>query len=168
MRFSAPFFIFPAALVLAFAGCTPKAAAPQEATPVAAPQPAVAGPRVIDLIPTGDQIKFTTKLIEAKPNEELKIVLKNSGTNGAMVHNFILLDPETDIESFAQAAAAAKATDYFPPDYADGAIVHSKTVGPGQTVELVFKAPATPGKYEYLCSYPGHYLIGMRGVLEVK
>ena len=33
--------------------------------------------------------------------------------------------------------------------------------------KLYFKAPADPGKYEYICTYPGHGLT-MWGILHVK
>ena len=35
-------------------------------------------------------------------------------------------------------------------------------------VEVTFDAPKAPGKYDFVCSFPGHYLAGMRGVLVVK
>jgi plastocyanin len=40
-------------------------------------------------------------------------------------------------------------------------------VGAGETSEVTFKAPATPGSYTYLCSFPGHYAMGMKGTLTV-
>jgi plastocyanin len=40
--------------------------------------------------------------------------------------------------------------------------------GPGETVEVVFTAPAKPGKYPYVCTFAGHCLAGMRGTLIVK
>ena len=47
-------------------------------------------------------------------------------------------------------------------------IAHTKVLGPGEKEELVFKAPAEPGDYDYICSFPGHYLTGMKGLLTVK
>ena len=37
----------------------------------------------------------------------------------------------------------------------------------GNTYKLYFKAPTTPGKYEYICTYPGHGLT-MWGTLVVE
>jgi plastocyanin len=31
-----------------------------------------------------------------------------------------------------------------------------------------FGAPAKPGSYTYLCTFPGHFVAGMKGVLVVK
>ena len=40
--------------------------------------------------------------------------------------------------------------------------------GPKQSGTITFRAPAEPGAYTYLCSFPGHYLSGMKGVLLVR
>jgi azurin len=40
-------------------------------------------------------------------------------------------------------------------------------VEPGRRAELAFTAPATPGRYPYLCTFPGHWRM-MRGVLIVE
>jgi len=31
-----------------------------------------------------------------------------------------------------------------------------------------FAAPAAPGRYPFICSFPGHAQVGMRGVLIVE
>ena len=45
-------------------------------------------------------------------------------------------------------------------------LAHTKLLGPGEEDSVIFTAPS-PGKYEYLCTFPGHFGI-MRGVLTVK
>ena len=37
----------------------------------------------------------------------------------------------------------------------------------GESDTLRFHAPKQPGKYPYICSFPGHYLV-MRGVMVVE
>ena len=78
--------------------------------------PADAGPRTIE-ITAGDNMRFSVTLIEAKPGEELKVVLTNIGTAPieAMGHNWTLLKVGTDVTAFANAAAVAKDTGYIPP-----------------------------------------------------
>ena len=36
-----------------------------------------------------------------------------------------------------------------------------------QKAEITFTAPAAPGSYPYICTFPGHWRI-MRGVLVVE
>jgi len=40
-------------------------------------------------------------------------------------------------------------------------------VEPTRRTELNFTAPSAPGRYPYLCTFPGHWRI-MRGVLIVE
>ena len=58
--------------------------------------------------------------------------------------------------------------DYLPPALSDMVLAHTERVGGGETTEVVFTASETPGEYEYLCSFPGHYAAGMKGFLIVS
>lgn len=159
-----------------FAGCSKKespssaASTPAPSAPSAPAKPAApAGPRVVE-IEAGDNMKFNVTAIEAKPGEEIKVVLKNIGAipKEAMGHNWVLLKAGTDGTVFANAALAAKATDYIPDSMKDQVIVATKLIGPKETTEISFKAPTEPGDYPFLCSFPAHYVMGMKGTLTVK
>jgi azurin len=126
-------------------------------------------PRVVEL--TGnDQMKFSVTTIAAKPGETLTVRLKSIGTlpKIAMAHNFVLLAAGTDAAAFANAAAMASTTAYIPPAQKAKVLANTAMAGPGETVEVTFKVPAKPGSYTYLCSFPGHFLAGMKGLLVVK
>jgi hypothetical protein len=46
-------------------------------------------------------------------------------------------------------------------------VLHSTTlVKPGETMRLAFTAPAEPGEYIYVCTFPGHW-VRMYGVMLV-
>jgi azurin len=125
-------------------------------------------PRVVEM--TGnDQMKFSVTTINAKPGEMLTVRLKAVGTMPkiAMAHNFVLLALKTDPAAFANAAVMASATGYVPAAQKAKVIAHTGLAGNGETVEVTFKVPAA-GTYDYICSFPGHFLAGMRGKLVVK
>ena len=42
----------------------------------------------------------------------------------------------------------------------------TKLVEPGETVTVQFKAPAEPGQYPYVCTFPAHWRV-MNGILNV-
>jgi azurin len=158
---------------VALSGCgqketasAPAAAAPAAAAPAAAP--AAAAPRVIE-ITANDTMKFNLVSIEAKVGETIKIVLTNNGTlpKEAMGHNLVILKPGTDGAAFSAAAMTAKATDYVPDSLKDQVIAHTKLLGPKGTDEIVLK-DLKAGEYPYLCSFPAHFAVGMKGVLIVK
>lgn len=128
-----------------------------------------AGARTIELVGT-EKMKFDKEEIVAKPGETLHIVLKAEGTmpKAIMAHNFVLLKPTADVAEFNKAAFNARPTDFIPPEKKDDVIANTALAGAGETVEVTFKAPAKAGSYNFLCSFPGHYAMGMRGKLIVK
>jgi len=150
----------------------PQATAPKPAgakPPAAAAAKGAAGARTVELT-GGDDMKYNTTTITAKPGETLHIVLKSIGTipKMAMAHNFVLLALGANVDEFIKAAAGASATDYVPADQKPHVLASTKLAGPGETVEATVKVPAKPGSYPYLCSFPGHYVAGMKGTLVVK
>ena len=113
-------------------------------------------------------MKFSLATIEAKPGEELKIVLTNIGTlpKEAMGHNFVLLKAGTDARAFGMASATAKDTEYIAPAMKDKVIAATPILGPKKSAEVTVKL-TEPGEYPYICSFPGHVAL-MKGVLIVK
>lgn len=123
-------------------------------------------------IEANDKMKYDVTAIEAKPGQQIVVTLKNVGTTPkfSMGHNFVLLDRivnEQNVMRFLDAASTEAAHDYVPPGNKD-VIAHSKLLGPGETDTVTFNAPQIPGDYLYLCSFPGHYAQGTKGILTVK
>ena len=91
-------------------------------------------------------------------------------------HNLIILKPGTDIAYAASAdkmilADPVKAPRQTLPARRRGQPCvghrrHQQTHHYGQSEVLSFTAPADPGDYPYLCTYPGHRFL-MKGVMEV-
>jgi azurin len=125
------------------------------------------GGRVIE-ITANDQMKFSLATIEAKAGEELKVVLTNVGTlpKEAMGHNWVLLKAGTDPMAFGAASMTAKDTNYIGAAVKDQVIASTPILGPKQSADVTFKAPA-PGEYTFICSFPGHVAL-MKGTLVVK
>jgi len=126
-------------------------------------------PKVVAITAT-DAMKYSVTSIEAKPGEKITVKLTGQGAipKVAMAHNFVLLAPKTDPAAFAQAAVMARATDFVPADKAAQVLASTKLAGAGETVEVTFAAPKAPGVYTYICTFPGHFVAGMKGTLTVK
>jgi azurin len=107
--------------------------------------------------------------IEAEPGEKLRIRLTTVSNlpASAMAHNWILLKMGVDPAAFAQAATQAKSNDYIPQDRTDEIIAHTGLAAGGETVEVTFTVPDKTGDYDYLCSFPAHFMAGMKGKLIV-
>ena len=121
-------------------------------------------------ISSSEQMKYDTTSIEAKPGEMLHIVVKSVGSmpKVAMAHNFVLLKAGVNPQDVATAAMTARETDFIPASMSDKIIAHTGLAGGGETQEVTFKAPMKPGSYTYLCTFPGHFAVGMKGELIVK
>ena len=102
-----------------------------------------------------DAMKYNLTTIEAHPGESLRIVLKNVGSTPkiAMAHNVVVLKPGTD-----GAAPSTKTS----------VLAATALAGPGETVEITFKIPAKPATYPFVCTFPGHYAVGMHGTIVAK
>jgi azurin len=159
--------VLAAPLAFSPASVTQATKAPDAAKKAAAPAAKGAG-RTIE-ITAGDDMKFSTATITAKPGETIRLVLKNVGKmpKAAMGHNFVLLKAAVKADAFATAAMGASTTEYIPAANKADILAHTAMTGPNDTVEVTFKAPAA-GSYTFLCSFPGHFAAGMTGKLEVK
>jgi azurin len=156
-------FLVPALAALLTSGCGQK-----DTSAVSAAAPA-SGPRTIELT-AGDTMKFDVTQIDAKPGEQLKVILTNIGTQPVTVmgHNWVLLKAGTDVAAFDAAALGSAATGYIPAALSDEMITHIDLLGPRKSGEADFTAPTAPGDYPFLCTFPAHYQTGMKGTLTVK
>lgn len=120
-------------------------------------------------ITSNDSMQFNVREITARPGEALRVKFSNLGTfpKQAMGHNWVLLQPMTEaaFNAFAM-ACASKAPDYLPADRSV-VLAHTKILGGGETDTIDLTAPAKPGAYPFLCTFPGHFSM-MRGKLVVQ
>ncbi|MFO0263726.1 MAG: plastocyanin/azurin family copper-binding protein, partial [Planctomycetota bacterium] len=85
-------------------------------------------------------------------------------------HNWALIQPGT-LESVGQAAnrliadPEAFLRQYVPES--EAVIAYTDIVEPGQSQTIWFRAPDKPGRYPYLCTFPGHWMV-MNGELVVE
>ena len=128
-----------------------------------------AEPRVVKLKGL-DAMQYDVKVIQAAPGEALKVTLTtvSSMAKAEMSHNFVLLAKGTNADSFAMEGAMARDNGYIPKSKAASILAQTKLAGGGETVEVIFNAPKEPGEYMYICTFPGHYIGGMKGKLIVK
>ena len=99
-----------------------------------------------------------------RAGERVKLIFDNQDD---MPHNFLLVTPgaaDKVGETALRMGIRGPGKDYVPdmPEVLN----YTRLVDPGQTDTIYFTAPTEPGLYEYVCTYPGHYLL-MRGVLRV-
>ena len=112
-----------------------------------------------------EQMKYDTPKLTVKAGKKIKLTFANPDF---LPHNIVLVKPGK-LEAVAQAAVALGAEGFktgFVPK-TDDVIWASKLIDHGKEQVIQFTAPAKPGDYPYVCTFPGHHIL-MRGVLTVK
>ena len=117
---------------------------------------------VLEFEPNGNMIAYTQKSYTLKANEAFVIQFNNVATVPVMVHNVVLLKPGTDVASIG--IKAQSEPDYLPDD--PNIIAATALAKPGEMVSVEVEG-LQPGKYPFVCTYPGHYMM-MQGVLIVE
>jgi len=109
-------------------------------------------------------LKYDTELIQVKAGTRIRLTLNNGDD---MPHNMLLVKPGTANkvgETALQLGFQGMAMNYVPE--VEDVLFHTKLVQPGQEDTIYIQVPSEPGDYQFLCTYPGHYL-SMRGILRV-
>jgi azurin len=126
------------------------------------------GPDPVTLkLQAGTALNYVQKELKAKAGRSVALTFENPDV---MPHNWVLVQPGAEEKVGAAAALMVSMPDgadrHYVPDTPD-VIVHSRLLDPGKQTTLYFTAPKLPGRYPYLCSFPGHSQL-MRGVLVVE
>ena len=108
------------------------------------------GPKTSHTVIMSD-FSYTPSRLLVPAGEAITLRISNEG---AVVHNFIVME-----------AGAELGSDFDPADEAKA--YWSLELQPGASQTATFPAPAEPGEYLIVCSTAGHYIAGMTGTLEV-
>jgi azurin len=117
-----------------------------------------------------DLMKFNLEKLEAQSRQRVEVTFKNVGTmpKESMGHNWCLLTKNADAMKIMEAGFASASNGYISPEDEDQVIARTKIIGPGESETITFTAPEATGSYEYICTFPGHFMAGMKGVLEIS
>ncbi len=112
-----------------------------------------------------EQMSYDVKELTVKAGKKIKVTFVNPDF---MPHNLVFCQPGSSQELglAAMNLGAEGFAKQFLPD-SDKIIAATKMIDNAGEETIEFTAPAKPGKYEYVCTFPGHFMI-MKGVLNVK
>jgi plastocyanin len=104
---------------------------------------------------------------QGRPGPAIRLTFINPDV---VPHNWALIKPGTlpkvgDLVNKIVAEPDAASRQYIPRT--DDVLVYTDIVGPQDQFVVYFRAPATPGRYPYLCTFPGHWMV-MNGEMVVK
>ena len=109
-------------------------------------------------------LQYDVVRFKVKPGEKVRITLSNEDD---MAHNLLIVKPGTRLEvvnTAMQLAEKGPQMNYTPKT---GTVLWSiPLISPGQRRSVSFTAPAKPGVYPYVCTFPGHGFV-MYGAMYV-
>jgi len=116
-----------------------------------------AGPTIVDVAADPAAIAYQQTTLAAAADQPVTVNFNNPA---ALEHNWVMVEPGQ--EAAVADAAAAQNGD---PTGITGVIAGGKPIAnASEAVQL----PATPaGEYPYICTVPGHYAAGMKGVITL-
>jgi azurin len=113
------------------------------------------------------RMKYDREEIRVTAGESIRLIFENNDT---MPHNLVLVT----IGSREEVGRAADEMATQPRAWEKGYVPESKKVlqatrllKPGESELLTFNVPGKPGKYEFVCTFPGHWRT-MYGVFNVN
>ena len=120
----------------------------------------------IRILAVPNQLAFSPSEVRVKAGQKLKVVFDNPDHQ---IHNLVIVRPGTGNEVGLLADQMLQDPDAyakgFVPD-TDKVIWATPLVNANKKVTLDFTAPKEPGRYPFLCTFPGHWRV-MKGSLVV-
>jgi putative heme-binding domain-containing protein len=116
---------------------------------------------------TGSNLSFKTRSFSVRPGEPIALTLLNPDV---VPHNWALAKPGTldrvgDLANRLIADPDAVYRHYIPQT--DDVLAYTDVVLPQEEFTIYFHAPPQPGRYPYLCTFPGHWKV-MNGEMIVE
>ena len=125
------------------------------------------GVRVVVIRTLREQMQYDMRYFAVQAGKPVQIVLEN---DDAMPHNLVITVPGAMQEIAVAAGNMPSPSDlnvktaYVPEN--PKVLQSLSMVQPGESQALSFTAPKEPGEYDYVCTFPGHW-VRMYGVLLV-
>jgi putative heme-binding domain-containing protein len=126
----------------------------------------IAGAREVT-IEAGKNLSYSVRSFKVRAREPVRLTFVNPDV---VPHNWALVKPGSlsrvgDLVNKIIAEPDAAARHYIPRS-AD-VLVYTDIVGPQDQFSISFRAPAERGRYPYLCTFPGHWMV-MNGEMVVE
>ncbi len=132
----------------------------------ATPAAPAAAPVTLEIGSKGDELAYDKTTLEAPAGSKITLKLKNNASEASgNKHNWVLAKAADADLVAVDGIGAGDAAGYLKADD-KRVIAFVKMVGPGQSGEVTFDAPAA-GTYTYICTFPGHN-VNMKGTLTIK
>jgi len=122
------------------------------------------GPDQVVVIGTNPGLQFDVSEVRVKAGSKVQWTFNN---NDDMLHNCVITRPGTaNAVGEAALSLGLRGADMQYIPLTDDIAFHTNILQPLSSETIYFTAPAKPGVYQYVCTFPGHHML-MQGKLHV-
>lgn len=124
-------------------------------------------PTTIKIETEPERLLYTNTEFKVKAGTPVKVIFHNPDVTP---HNLVFVKPGTETEVGLAANEMAKEPDGLKKGFIPNTksiLWHTPMLNQHETHTLRFMAPKQPGRYPYICTFPGHWLV-MKGVMIVE
>ena len=118
-------------------------------------------------IKAAKNLMFDTTQLKVRAAEPIRLTFENPD---AVPHNWAFVKPgmleSVGVQANKMIADPEAAARNYIPD-TDDVLAYTDIVEPYSTFTIYFVAPKEPGRYPYLCTFPGHWMV-MNGTMVVE
>lgn len=114
----------------------------------------------------GDELAFDQTTLTAPAGASIELIFNNRSRHHQ--HNWVLVNGgDAEAQAVYETAVAAGVKNDWLPPASPQIIAHTPLIDSGKSFTLSFRAPTQAGNYLYICTFPGHFLAGMKGTLTI-
>ena len=117
-----------------------------------------------------EQMRYDTTRLVVEAGKPMEIIIENLD---AMPHNFLIVDAGAR-QAVAEAVQTRRPDEFdkqgrpYVPEKDKRVHAATKLVEPGQKETIQWTAPNREGEYEYVCTFPGHWMIMWGRIVVTK
>ncbi|MCU0494113.1 MAG: plastocyanin/azurin family copper-binding protein [Chloroflexaceae bacterium] len=111
----------------------------------------------------GMRLLFDRDTLSVPANAQISLTFNNS--NAGLQHNWVLVRGGDSVAAAVNDGGQTQ-PDFLPSDRSQ-IIAATRVLNSGESETISFTAPG-PGSYSFICTVPGHFIGGMKGVLRVE
>ena len=149
------------ALAVLLTACARAPAAPATPTKV----PGGGEPVMLEIGTQGEALLFDKDTLMAPAGSTITLKFSSLAVSDVQMHNWVLAKPGTEDTVASNGISAGPVASYVQPNE-PGVLAYTKLIKGGESTQVTFDAPP-PGRYPYICTFPGHSAI-MRGSLIIS
>ena len=117
-----------------------------------------------------EQMRYDTPRIVVQAGKPFEVIFENVD---AMAHNFVVVTPHSR-QAIAEAVQTRRPDQFdkegraYVPEKDKRVLNATKLVEPGTKETLKLTAPKEEGNYEYVCTFPGHWMLMYGNLIVTK